>query len=104
VTLSVGQLPAHNHQVSGTTSTDGNHDHTYQDIYFSETWGAFGNAGWIGSGDSDRNNGPLHFGGTTAASGSHNHSFNVTSASTGSGQAIDKLPTFYALAFIMRVK
>jgi hypothetical protein len=40
----------------------------------------------------------------TEVAGNHDHSFNVTSTSTGSGQAIDKLPTFYALAFIMRVK
>jgi hypothetical protein len=40
----------------------------------------------------------------TEFAGNHDHSFNVTSTSTGSGQAIDKLPTFYALAFIMRVK
>ena len=102
VTLSVGQLPPHNHQVSGTTSTDGSHTHPYNDIYFSEAW--WGNYRWGGSGDSDWDNGPITTPRTTDAAGAHSHTFNVTSASTGSGQAIDKLPPFYSLAYIMRIR
>jgi microcystin-dependent protein len=101
VTLSVGQLPAHNHQVSGTTSTDGNHTHVYNDYYFSE---CCPNWGWWGSGDSDGDNQPRGLDRTSGAAGAHSHTFNVTSASTGSNQAIDKLPPFYSLAYIMRVR
>jgi hypothetical protein len=36
--------------------------------------------------------------------GDHAHTFNVNSASTGRGNAIDKLPPYYVLAYIMRVK
>ena len=101
VTLSVGQLPAHNHQVSGNTSTGGNHNHGYDDIYFSE---CCPNNGWLGSGRSDWDNGPQTTYRETRWSGDHSHNFNVTSASTGSNQAIDKLPPFYSLAYIMRVR
>ncbi len=101
VTLSVGQLPAHNHQVSGTTSTDGNHTHVYNDYYFSECCPSWG---WWGSGDSDGDNQPRGTDRTSGAAGAHAHTFNVTSASTGSGQAIDKLPPFYSLAYIMRIR
>jgi microcystin-dependent protein len=101
VTLSVGQLPAHNHQVSGKTSTDGNHHHFYNDAFFSE---CCPNWGWQGSGRSDNDNSPRDWGRVTGESGAHSHNFNVTSASTGSNQAIDKLPPFYSLAYIMRVR
>ena len=104
VTLSVGQLPPHNHQVSGTTTADGNHIHPYNDIYFSEAWSPTGIRSWFGSGDSDGDNGPHTTPRNTDLAGNHTHTFNVTSASTGSGQAIDKLPPFYALAYIMRVR
>jgi len=42
--------------------------------------------------------------GAVLSAGDHSHTFNVTSASTGSGQAIDKLPPFYVLAYIMRIR
>ena len=104
VTLTESQLPAHNHRVSGATTSAGNHAHPYDDIYFSESWGPLGNQGWLGSGDSDRNNGPHSTSRNTSAAGDHAHSFDVTSASTGGGQAIDKLPPFYVLAYIMRIR
>jgi len=101
VTLTVNQIPAHNHNVSGSTTTDGEHSHGYDDIYFSE---CCPNYGWRGSGDSDRDNGPLTTPRNTANAGAHSHTFNVTSGSTGGGQAVGIMPPFYALAYIMRVQ
>lgn len=106
VTLSVGQLPPHNHRVSGGTSLDGDHTHDYDDVYFSEAGGPSGNLGWLGSAKSDRDNGPHTTRRRTFGSnnGEHRHSFDVTSGTTGSGDAISNMPPFYALAYIMRVQ
>jgi microcystin-dependent protein len=104
VTLTVGQLPAHNHRVSGQTAPAGNHAHRYDDIYYSEAGGPNGNLGWLGSGKTDRDNGPHFTSRNTDSAGDHSHSFDVTSASTGSGQAVSIMPPFYALAYIMRVQ
>jgi microcystin-dependent protein len=101
VTLTESQLPAHNHRVSGSTSTGGDHSHPYDDVYFSE---CCPNNGWRGSGDSDWDNGPWATRRNTLNAGSHSHTFDVTSASTGGGQAIDNLPPFYVLAYIMRIR
>lgn len=74
VTLSVPNLPAHNH--------------TYTDYYFRErsnNWSSGGNPS-PGDGTGD------------------NTSATRTTGSTGSGQAIDIRPPYYALAYIMRVQ
>jgi microcystin-dependent protein len=100
VTLTVGQLPAHNHNVTGNTSEGGAHTHNFRTYHAN-----FDHAGSASEG-STKNDGDGEFTDTGAvlSAGNHSHSFNVTSGSTGSGQAIDKLPPFYALAFIMRVQ
>jgi microcystin-dependent protein len=103
--LGVGQLPPHNHRVSGGTSNNGWHNHAYDDVYFSENGGPWGNQGWFGQGSrSDYDNGPHIVRRDTYHSGDHSHSFDVTSWSTGSGQAIDNMPPYFALAYIMRVQ
>ncbi|MFM8878969.1 MAG: tail fiber protein [Verrucomicrobiota bacterium] len=103
VTLTVGQLPAHNHVVKGTTSENGDHSHVLPRMWADDgngccqgdgmqgLWGDSGKLTW-----SDLNK--------SQNSGNHTHTFNVTSDSTGSGNPIDKMPPFYALAFIMRVQ
>jgi len=104
VTLTVGQLPAHNHGVSGRTSTDGNHAHMLPRNYYDDGNGVgANNVEQLGLwGDSASWSMTDTRG--TADAGNHDHSFNVTSTSTGSGNAIDKLPPYYVLAYIMRVK
>jgi microcystin-dependent protein len=102
-TLTVSQLPAHSHQVSGNTASAGAHTHTvpkaplddrnFTDVGGTQTLGVVG----------DSNNAITRWMDTGSA-GDHTHSFNVTSASTGGGQAFNNLPPFYALAFIMRVQ
>lgn len=71
VTLTVGQMPAHAHPGS-STSTDGSHSHTYG--------GQPGGGGVaLGNGVQDITTG------STSTAGSHSHTVNV--ASQGSGQA-----------------
>jgi microcystin-dependent protein len=102
VTLTVGQLPAHNHNVSGNTSTGGEHTHQLP-------WNRADDGNGIGApnpdytglwGDSPN----TVWGRQSNSAGDHSHSFNVNSASVGSGNAIDKLPPFYVLAYIMRIR
>ena len=80
--LGVGQLPPHNHRVSGGTSINGNHAHANDDIYTSECCGPWGNQGWLGLSGDDRDNGPHFFKHDTYSAGDHSHSFDVTSGST----------------------
>jgi len=104
VTLSVANLPSHTHGVSGGTSSDGAHNHTYDDVYVSEAFGPLGNQGWLGIRGNDYDNGPHTTQRGTWNASAHSHSFSVTSAATGSGSAFSIVPPFYALAFIMRVQ
>lgn len=102
-TLTVGQLPSHNHRVQGNTATAGSHSHSmgkapidnrdFNDAGGGQTLGLVG----------DASGGFPRFGSTEGA-GDHTHSFDVTSANTGNGEAFGNLPPFYALAFIMRVQ
>lgn len=119
-TLTVNQLPSHDH--TGTTSTN-THRHTgttgYQNqnathrhpIYtYQDDWNVSGGNGRPSWG---ADNGPWkahhntayantdhthHF---TTSNESHSHSF--TTAKTGGGQAFDNRPKFFKLAFIMKL-
>ena len=108
VTLTVGQLPAHNHNVSGTTSNSGSHNHAGlapnhdRNDSLSQGYPAGNNHNTFRT--SDRGGSYWMNRSAISTDGDHNHTFNVNSASTGSGNAIDKLPPFYVLAYIMRVK
>ncbi len=105
-TLTVGQLPGHNHRVRGSTGNNGNHSHAVyeaprDDRNFTggrtQALGVVGDAGSPGAPDTAGS-------ATTSTAGDHSHSFDVTSESTGNGEAFGNLPPFYALAFIMRVQ
>ena len=102
VTLAVGHLPAHNHTFSGTTSSGGAHTHTYFDAHFAE---CCPNEKMFGSDEGgDWDNRAVGQDRTTQSAGAHTHTYSGTTSSTGSGNAIDNMPPFYALAFIMRVQ
>ena len=104
-TLSLGNLPAHNHSFSGTTSTGGAHTHPYSDVYWMENGGTTVLGTNIrGSGDTDGDNEAWEVGRTTSSAGDHNHTFSGNTGSVGDGTAVNHLPPFYALAFIMRVQ
>lgn len=100
VTLSVGQLPAHNHVVSGATDSQGAHTHPFRAFHAN-----FNHAGGASEGSTkDDGDGTFIDNDAVRSAGAHAHNINLTSQSTGSGQAIDKMPPFYALAYIMRVQ
>lgn len=106
-TLLVGNLPAHNHTFTATTQSAGAHTHGYKDIYHSENNGPVkpgGNQNFKGSGDTDDDNEAYEFSRTTDSDGAHTHTVSGTTDSTGSGTAVNHMPPFYALAFIMRVQ
>jgi microcystin-dependent protein len=100
VTLSVAQLPAHNHVVSGSTAHGGEHTHPFR--AFNANFEHKGSA-TEGSTKNDSDGDFTDYDAVRSA-GAHSHGINLTSTSTGSGQAIDKMPPFYALAYIMRVQ
>ena len=82
VTLSVGNLPAHNHLYAGDDHIDYIHDSSY-------------NAG---------NSVSSRPGGYDANSSDHGLGTIYRTSNTGSGQSFSILPPYYKLAFIMRVK
>lgn len=108
-TLSTSNLPSHTHsfttgkesQTHNHAVTGGNHTHTYQrysgDGSVASIWGTFSskltsyNTGGTGS--------HSH----TVGNASKTHTHSGTTASTGSGTAIDIRPKYYKLAFIMKL-
>lgn len=106
--LTANQLPGHSHTVSGSVDSQGGHRHTPYAPPNSEN-GA-GSQGYPAGNNhqafrsSDRGRSYALNVEALSWEGTHSHSFNVTSGSTGQGTAIDKMPPFYALAFIMRVQ
>lgn len=106
VTLTVNQLPAHNHRVRGSTGNNGAHTHAVYSAptddrnFTGRTFQALGVVADAGS----PGNPSTDYSATTSSAGDHNHAFDVTSDSTGGGAAVDKLPPFYALAYIMRIR
>lgn len=103
VTLSVGQLPSHTHVVKGNTEGAGAHDHALP-------WNRHDDGNGIGASSEDQ----LGLWGdsrtvqwsarVTDWEANHTHYFSVTSDPAGGGSPVDKMPPFYALAFIMRVQ
>jgi microcystin-dependent protein len=95
-TLSVSNLPSHNH--TGTTNDDGTHSHSQRlgdidDLNF--TSGGNQRPPGDGSGiKTTRYN-------IDSDDSSHQHEF--TTNSTGSGTSFDIIPPYYALAFIMKL-
>tara|TARA_R110002167_G_scaffold60590_1_gene171044 strand:- start:4318 stop:4980 length:663 start_codon:yes stop_codon:yes gene_type:complete len=120
VTLAEANLPAHAHAVNitsqatshthtATSNTTGAHDHTFI-VHGSP--GSNANSFDVqgpGSGGSDAEQtktvssaGDHSHTITVAAESAHQHVVSGNTAATGSGTAVDKLPPYYALCYIMK--
>lgn len=97
VTLTVDQLPEHNHS-AGTLATEsgGSHTHTY---YRASAKTA--NQGM--SGGTNQNVASISSASeSTGSDGIHTHAINGETGSVGSGQAVSILPPYYALCYIIK--
>lgn len=92
-TLVSGELPAHTHTFSGTTSTDGAHTHTYNapNITLSTAPNNSGNGAASTTSTS------------TSSAGSHSHTFSGTTSSTGSGTAHANMPPAWLTTYIIKL-
>jgi hypothetical protein len=120
-TLTVSQLPAHNHTGSGTTSTTGNHahsgttstngahTHSHAGYHLSSPGTQIPWYNWSNNNQQANNNPNTNSAGdhnhtfSTNTTGDHSHTLSLTTSSTGSGSVIDNRPAYYALAFIMKL-
>ena len=110
VTLGVNQLPSHTH--TGTTNADGSHTHTINDPGHTHTQTTinddFNNSGAAPPGFSADSAGSRTWnnistnttGITINASSQHTHGF--TTNSTGSGDAVNVLPPYLVLNYIIK--
>lgn len=118
VTLSIDELPAHTHAMTGstgsagghthtgTTSSSGNHSHRISGVY-TATINARSGSDFVGfhrsgSTASTNSTGAHTHTFTTSSSGAHTHTINATIDSTGGGEAHENRPPYYTLAFIMK--
>lgn len=97
VVLTEAQMPSHLHDgTSIVVAEAGSHTHTYVRRSGERTTlrcsGACRGGTWRGGGNSP-----------TGSSGSHQHSITGTSGLTGSGDAHNNNPLYYALAYIQKV-
>jgi hypothetical protein len=76
----------------------------YSDAHFAENYAGGPNNIFGSRGGGDTDNSRHATSQTTEWAGNHSHAFDVTSESTGGGQAVSIMPPFYALAYIMRVQ
>lgn len=90
-TLTVNELPSHTHAF--TTSTNGSHTHKVY-IVNDDDFEDGSNKGGVDNSNSSANI-------NTTSDGSHSHS--GTTNATGTGAAFDIRPSYYKLAFIMKL-
>ena len=94
---------SHTHTYSGTTSTEGAHEHDVRSV---ATNGLLQHTTGSGASPHRINDGSVtgvpasKF--IAASAGSHNHTFSGTTASTGSSGTNANLPPYYALCYIMK--
>lgn len=101
VTLSVNQMPSHNHVAQ--TGTDGAHEHDYlrngaYNHNMRVSWDHSDNQSLLGLGGDKGAGSYLYIGSEGSA-----HSHQITVNNTGGGQAHENRPPYYALAFIIKL-
>lgn len=106
VTLTEAQMPSHTHSITATLAAAGAHTHTITDPGHTHSYVSPGGVGTLGT-----NIGLSVTGATTGASvtgisinsaGEHTHTVTATAGTTGSSQAHENRPPYYALAYIMK--
>jgi len=109
VTLVEANLPAHTHTWSGTTTSAGGHNHTLTDPghYHNSAVSTNLDGGPTAGAATAVTKMPVYTGTSTtgitiAAVAGHTHDVSGTNANTGSGTAVNILPPYFALAYIMR--
>ena len=116
VQLTTAQLPPHNHQINLNSGSSGNHSHNILitdpgHSHLAPTYNAQSGAYEVSAGlyGYDFAGAPpttASYTGITASSafnGFHSHLITGNTNDTGSGTPIDTRPSYYALAFIVRV-
>jgi microcystin-dependent protein len=78
-TLATTNLPSHSHTFSGTTSSNGDHNHDVNNVGTQGTTNCANGSAHEESGEDDL---------TTTTDGDHTHTFSGTTSSTGSGTAL----------------
>ena len=91
-------IPPHSHAI-----TDPGHTHNFDDIYFSEANGPSGNLGWLGSGDSDGDNGPHKTGSVTASKVTGISVNNSADGATTYTGATETRPVNYGVNYIIKL-
>lgn len=97
-TLIIANLPAHNHRINGSTSSDGQHGHSLA------TANGQSNLEWGYMFSYDGHNAAYNSGAFSSNSGTHSHTMNFLSQNTGSGQAISNMPPFISVYMWKRTK
>jgi microcystin-dependent protein len=107
VALTVAQLPSHTHSITASTGSAGAHTHTITDPghthgYVNNTSGASGTGGTAATSLQNSTTDSSTTGISINSDGAHTHTVTATAANTGSGQAHENRPPYFALAYIMK--
>ena len=103
VTLSSTQIPSHTHSFSGTTSSNGSHNHGAGFAYDVSAEAMYGTKS--GPSVSRSNNSAVETKSgqvVTETAGAHTHTISGTTGAAGSGASHENRPPYYALAYIMK--
>lgn len=98
-TLTITEMPQHRHSYSGSTTTDGSHQHDYYDYF----WQPSGSGYNVDENDIFSDNQVSGFSDSTDPAGSHSHSYSGDTSYRGGSSPHENRPPFYALAFIMKL-
>lgn len=96
VTLTEGQMPAHNHWFEAWTSVNGHHDHAVNSRSGASGGGNYEPEPFEESGTRST--------GRTDGNGNHNHYISATTNTKGNNESHDNMQPFIAMNYIVRVK
>lgn len=100
VTLAEANLPSHQHAISTTTSSNGDHAHTFTYDNGSSTVSLGGSFARVNSIQTSGGGAATV---TTSTTGAHQHTINDQTGFTGSGTAVNKMPPCFLTTFIIKL-